>query len=152
MFCTFTSVLPATVCVQCPLWLVFFFVVPIFRAFPSCFSGTVFKWFWNGSSRPYCYWYRICFYIPHALYILQSSRLLCWSHFCLQELQRLLTYMFFFRYQGYDARFVVWFSRVDFITYLHDLFILIFVSSSSSSRRRRRLRRRRMSMQKFSFC
>jgi Na+/H+-dicarboxylate symporter len=61
--------------------------------------------------------------------------------------------MFFFRYHGYDARFVVWFSRVDFITYLHDLFILIFVSSSSSSSssRRRRLRRR-MSMQKFSFC
>jgi hypothetical protein len=32
-----------------------------------------------------------------GLYILESSRLLSWSHFCVLKLQHLLTYMFVFR-------------------------------------------------------
>ena len=53
------------------------------------------EWFWNGSSRPYYYRYQFCFHIPHALSfwvlcVLKSSRLLSWSHFCLQELPHLL--------------------------------------------------------------
>ena len=26
------------------------------------------EWLWNSPSRPYYYWYHLCFYIPHALY------------------------------------------------------------------------------------
>ena len=26
------------------------------------------KWLWNSPSRPYYYWYHLCFYNPHALY------------------------------------------------------------------------------------
>jgi hypothetical protein len=35
-----------------------------------------------------------------GLYILKSSWLLSWSHFCLQELKHLLTCMFFVYYHG----------------------------------------------------
>ena len=64
------------------------------------------KWLWNSPIHPCYYCYHLCFYIPHALYfyckvyILESSRLLFKSHFCLLKLQRLLTYMFPFHYHG----------------------------------------------------
>jgi hypothetical protein len=35
-----------------------------------------------------------------GLYILKSSQLLSWSHFCLQQLQHLLTFMFLVYFHG----------------------------------------------------
>ena len=34
----------------------------------SCVAHVFSKWLWNSPSRPYYYWYHLCFYIPHELY------------------------------------------------------------------------------------
>ena len=36
--------------------------------FPWCVAHVFSEWLWNSPSRPYYYWYHLCFYIPHALY------------------------------------------------------------------------------------
>ena len=42
------------------------------RSLTSYFPGMLLAYFlndfWNSPSRPYFYWYHLCFYIPHALY------------------------------------------------------------------------------------
>ena len=49
----------------CPIWL--FSGVPwhhVFLVFGHVFSELL----WNSPSRPYYYWYRLCLYIPYALF------------------------------------------------------------------------------------
>jgi len=99
MFCTFTLALPV-VCVCSAQNGCFLFCIFLISFFP----GTVFKccqiffFYRYGCSRPYYCRYHFCLHIPHTLnllwglYIFESSQLLSWSHFCLQELQHLLTF------------------------------------------------------------
>ena len=94
MFCA-TTVARSVVCAQCPIRL--FFVLPWFRAFLVFCSGTVWvilKWFQlplfllsHSTCAAFLLW---------GLYILRYSQLLSWSHFCLQELQHVLTCIFLF--------------------------------------------------------
>ena len=97
VFCTFTLALPE-VCVQYPNDSLLHFLNFVLSFYVA---KVLSDWFWNGSSRPNYFWYHFCFHIPHELkfcyvvfIILNSSRLLSWSHFCLQELLRLLICMF----------------------------------------------------------
>ena len=55
MFCTVTSALPA-VCVQCKIWLFLQFFNFVLSRYVAQVPS---EWFWNGSSRPYCYQYII---------------------------------------------------------------------------------------------
>jgi hypothetical protein len=100
IYCTFTLVL-WEVCVTCPRWL--FFVVPWFRSFSVCCSG-IFWMTWHCYNCPYydCRFLHFTFaeLLLYGLHILESSRLLSSSHFCLPKLQHLLAHMFLFHYHG----------------------------------------------------
>ena len=61
----FFLILLSAVCVQCPIWLLS--VVPWLHVFPRYVAHVFSEWLWNSTSRPYYYWYHLCFYIP-ALY------------------------------------------------------------------------------------
>ena len=54
-----------SVCVQCPKWLLY---GVLYFMFSWHVAHLYSKWLWNSPSRPYYYWYQLCFYIPHALY------------------------------------------------------------------------------------
>ena len=98
-------------------WLCFIF--PSFRAFPVCCSGIVWvilRWFQSLLLLP------VSLLLSHStyngfpllcLYILKYSQILFWSHFCLQELQHLLTCIFLFIITYYDVRFIVRNSSVS---------------------------------------
>jgi len=99
MFCTFTIALPA-VCVcsaqyGCFSWFLKFVLS---RYVAQVLSA----WFWNGSSHlllliSLLLSHSICVeFLLFGLYVLKSSQLLCWTHFCLQELLHLLTCKFQF--------------------------------------------------------
>jgi hypothetical protein len=64
-FCSFTLALSA-VCVQCPIWLFFFWQFLNF-VLSRYVAQLLSEWFWNASSRPCYYRYHFCFHIPHAL-------------------------------------------------------------------------------------
>ena len=61
MFCNFTLALPA-VCAQCPIWLLLYFLNFVISRYVS---QVLHEWFWNGSSRPYYYWYHFRFHPSH---------------------------------------------------------------------------------------
>jgi len=74
--------------------------------------------FWNGSNRPIItgITFAVTFlteYLLWRLYILKSYQLLSWSHFSFQELQHLLTSMFYFIIMDYDVWFIVRNSSVS---------------------------------------
>ena len=45
---------------------------PLIACFPDMLLRYCLEWFWNGSSRPFCYWYHICFHIAHTLNLCSS--------------------------------------------------------------------------------
>ena len=60
-------------------------------------------------------------FLIQGFYILKFSQLHSWSHFCLQELKHLLTFMFFFIITDYDIWFIVMSSSVCYYYYFHEV-------------------------------
>ena len=87
------------------------------------------EWFWDGSN---CLITGITFVFTfhmHAIsvvrsYITESSQLLSWSHFCLQNLQHLLTYMFIFHYHGLTVQFLARDGSVSLLFLFHNVVTL----------------------------
>ena len=110
MFCSFTLELSA-VCMQRPTGLFLQFLNFVLSSFVA---QVLSEQFWNGSSRPiitginFAFTFHMhCISIMRSLYILKSSQLLPSSHFCLLELQQLLTCTFLVYYYGFIITIII---------------------------------------------